>query len=392
MRRALPFVLVAVAIALLVAAEVLTVAGRSGDHSSSPFIWAIAVVFGTTGTLISRRQPANPIGWIFLAAALSAGLGAVCGSYADYVVATGDGPVLPARIAAQYSELSWMPFMLLPATFLLALFPDGHLLSRRWRPVGWCAGIGLAGGFVAGFLVPGPTHDHPQLTNPFGLDHPVVDPLNGLALLLVAVGMVGSSVSLVLRLRRSAGVERLQIRWLALAGVVAVITLVIGTAGYEALGEGPANVMMMAAVLGLPAAAGVAILRYRLYDIDLVINRALVYGSLTALLALIYLGSVLVAQLVLEGVTEGSGLAVAASTLATAALVRPARARIQAAVDRRFFRRKYDAARTLDRFGTRLRDHLDLGTLQDELGAVVAETMQPAHVSLWIPAATEVHR
>ncbi|HWJ09415.1 MAG TPA: hypothetical protein VNS46_08570, partial [Nocardioides sp.] len=313
MRRALPWLLVVTAVVLLAAAEVLSAAGGPGFESSSLFIWAIAVVFGITGTLIARRQPANPIGWIFLAATVSAGVGALSGTYADYHVQTGDGSELLARIAAQYGEVSWMPFMLLPSTFLLALFPDGRLLSRRWLPVAWCAGIGLVGGIVAGVLTPGPTQDHPQLTNPFGVDRAVSDPLNGLALLLVAIGMVGSSVSLVLRFHRSRGVERLQIKWLALAGVIAVITVVIGTVGYEKLGEGLANVAMMGAVLGLPAAAGVAILRYRLYDIDVVINRALVYGSLTALLALTYLGCVLLAQLVLEGVTEGSGLAVAAS-------------------------------------------------------------------------------
>jgi hypothetical protein len=197
--------------------------------------------------------------------------------------------------------------------------------------------------------------------------------------------MVGSSISLVLRFRRSHGEQRQQIKWLALAGAVAVVTIVFGVSVYDVLGEKVADGLMMLSVMGLPVAAGIAILRYRLYDIDVVINRTLVYGALTAMLAAVYLVSVLLLQLLLESFTQGSGLAVAASTLATAALVRPARSRIQAVVDRRFFRRKYDAAQTLAVFGARLRDNVDLDAVQTDLRAVVAETMQPSHISLWTP-------
>ncbi|MFL6106345.1 MAG: hypothetical protein ACJ72L_05230 [Marmoricola sp.] len=382
--RVLPWGLLAGAAALTITAEVAALAtGIGGNIGNGVFIWAITLVFGLTGALIAARHPQNPIGWLFLTAAVAAGLGSLSGSYADIYVAQRQGPQLLGRVAAQYGELSWMPFIILPATFLLALFPDGHLASPRWRPVAWCAAIGMTSGFVDEGMKPGPIPDHPELTNPFGVHSPLIDPVDGLSLLLVGIGIIGSSASLVVRYRRSRGVEREQLKWLALAGTVVTVTIIVVMPLYDVLGSGTSNALIMLAVIGLPLAAGIAILRYRLYDIDLVINRTLVYGTLTALLAGVYLGSVLILQLALEKVTQGSGLAVAVSTLATAALVRPARTRIQSVVDRRFFRRRYDAARTLSEFGARLRDQVDLDALQHDLRAVVVETMQPAHVSLW---------
>jgi hypothetical protein len=376
--------LAACAVLLMSGAEALALATGTGGELRDLFIWAIALVFSAVGALIASRHPGNAIGWLFLGAGVAAGVAAVASSYADYWVEARDGPVLLGKTAALYGDLSWIPWILVPSTFLLLLFPDGRLLSRRWRPVAWCAAAAIGGGFVAGALHAGPMEDRPQLTNPYGVESPLIDALQGLSFFLLFIGIVGSVASLILRFRRARGEQRQQIKWLAFAGAVAGTCVIVFTALYDIVGEDVANAAIMLGVLSVPLAAGMAILRYRLYDIDVVINRTLVYGALTATLAAAYLGCVLLLQLLLNGITGDSGLAVAGSTLAVAALFRPARARIQGAVDRRFYRRKYDAAQTLERFGAQLRDEVDLGALRAELRSVVADTMRPAHVSVWL--------
>jgi hypothetical protein len=377
--------LAVLALGLLLAGSAFATARGSGiAFGGSVFIWAIALVFSAVGLLIATRLPGNPIGWILLAAGVAAGFAALAHSFAEFWLAGKGGPEALGKAAALYAELSWMPFILMPVTFLLLLFPDGRLLSRRWRVVAWSAALGIAGTFVADGLKPGEIPDFPQLMNPIGVDHPLRDLLEGISALAVLIGIFGSSASLIVRYRRSRGEQRQQMKWLALAGVVASVTFPIALVLYDVIGETAANGAIMLSVLGLPAATGVAILRYRLYDIDVVINRALVYGALTATLASIYVGSVLLLQLALNALTSDSGLAVAASTLAVAALFRPARGRIQEVVDRRFYRRKYDAAHTLEAFSTRLRDQVELAALEADLRRVVSETMQPAHVSVWL--------
>jgi hypothetical protein len=264
--------------------------------------------------------------------------------------------------------------------------------------VAWLSAVTIAGVTVMANLSPGRLEQTILLDqhNPLAVESaaPVLDLLLGVFLLLLWLCVLACAVALVRRLRRSSGLERLQLKWLAAAGAVQAILLVVSIAGTELAAAWSADpqpawltaldtVRLVSFVL-LPAAIGTAILRHRLYDLDLVINHALVYGTLTATLAASYLGSVLVLQLVLSPFTDQSDLAVAGSTLAVAALFRPARARIQGGVDRRFYRRRYDAARTLASFTSRLRDEVDLGSVSDDLRGVVRETVQPAHVSLWI--------
>ncbi len=350
------------------------------DVGQSVFIVALALAFSVVGALIASRHPGNAIGWIFLVVAVATGLGGLAGSYAERWLDGRGGSQALGETAAWYSNLNWIPFILIPCTFLLLLFPDGRLPTRRWRWVAWCAGAGIVGVFVTSGLLPGPFEDYPELRNPYGIESDLLDPLTGLAFLTLLIGIVGSSASLVVRFRRARGELRHQIKWLALAGATAGLTVPIASVGSGLWGSVATNVASMLGVLTLPLAAAIAILRHRLYDIDVVINRSLVYGVLTATLGGTYLALVLLAGL---AVGE-SDVAIAGSTLAVAALFRPARARIQAAVDRRFYRRRYDAARTLEAFGGRLRDELDLAALADDLSGVVRETLQPAHVTLWL--------
>jgi hypothetical protein len=361
----------------------LCIAG-SGLGATSVLGTAIVAGFGVLGVLIASRHPRNPIGWLFCGIALTGSLMALARGVAELWLEGKGVPAALGETAAVYGDMSWILVILPAATFLLLLFPNGRPPSPGWRVVAWCAGAGIALLLLSESLLPGPLDDFPEVVNPYGVDGWVPEVLAAIAFLTLAVAIVGSPLSLIVRFRRAGREQRQQIKWLALAGAVAGVTFVLALASYEALPAGVADGAIMLSILMLPVAAGMAILRHRLYDIDVVINRTLVYGALTATLAGAYLAMVLLLQLALSPLTEESDLAIAGSTLAVAALFRPARARIQEAVDRRFYRRRYDAARTLEAFGVRLRDEVDLDALGGELRAVVADTMQPAHVSLWL--------
>lgn len=263
--------------------------------------------------------------------------------------------------------------------------------SRRWRPVAWIAGAGIAIPTVAFFLEPGPLPQTPQFNNPFGVGDPSSAEsfeavgAAGLALLLAAT--VASAVGLVLRFRRATGDERQQLKWLAFAAVHLAIGFLFTALGQVVVGE--TNITDLGVIIAIPLipiAIAVAILKYRLYDVDLVINRTLVYGLLTALLVGVYavIAVSLGAAVRTVAGQENNSIVIAASTLAVAALFGPARRRIQGFIDRRFYRRKYDAARTLEIFSARLREQVDLDSLARELVGVVRSTMQPSHVSLWL--------
>jgi hypothetical protein len=355
--------------------------------------------FPLTGLVILQRQPRNRIGWLLAEIGLVWGIGGAADTYAANGLTTA-GSLPGPLVAATIANIIWAPALGLTGTFLLLLFPDGRLPSPRWRPFAWTAGIVITTLTVGLLLAPDELVEGPGAgaLNPMGIAAlgPLFDVVFIMLIPLLALCIAGSAVALVVRFRRSQGVERQQLKWLATSAALTGATFLLGVATSSVFPERSDTLWQQALdqlsflmFALLPVSIGVAVLRYRLYDIDIVINRALVYGSLTATLLVTYLGSVLVLQVVLQPITERSDLAVAASTLAVAAVFGPARRRIQTSVDRRFYRHKYDAARTVAGFSSRLRQQIYLDSIGRDLVRIVDETVQPTVVSLWLrPAVT----
>jgi hypothetical protein len=364
-------------------------------------LFVFVVPSALVGALVASRQPRNPVGWFFVVSATCWAVNEATGRYAVYGLVIEPGSVPLARLMAWPSTWMWEPALVLIILFLPLYFPDGRLLSPRWRPVLWLALLFSVGfGVVFGALYPGEVDelspgvggDVPGVVNPLGIE--ALRPLDRvmqvdiiLAVLFLVI-LLCSVASLVVRFRRSSGEERQQMKWLTYAAAANFATLLLvmslpaDSAWYRGV-DSLSNLVLAA----LPVAVGIAILKYRLYEIDLLINRTLVYGSLTVMLALLYFGGVSAIQALfgaLTGQEEQPQLAIVVFTLVIAALFNPLRRRIQSFIDRSFYRRKYDAAKTLEAFSAQLRDGTDLEALSDDLVGVVSETMQPAHVSLWL--------
>jgi hypothetical protein len=351
---------------------------RDAGHPEEVLLWVVFAAYLVVGCLILARRPGNIIGWIFTAVGLLtmvAGLADVYARYANAHPGSLPGPLVGIWI----QNWIWLPTIQLALVFPLLLFPTGRSLSPRWRPVTW-----LAVGLTAAYAVLGalsPTLQMPNgrtVANPIGVTSIDLDagPLGAVLSGLLLFVFFASISSLIIRFRRSQGVERQQLKWFTYAGALVLLApfsnSLLGNISYVL-------------VIALPVAVGIAILRYRLYDIDRIINRTLVYGLLTALLAGVYVGVVLVLGQLFGGVgTDPPSWAVASATLGVAALFQPARRRIQTGVDRRFNRRRYDAAKTIEAFSARLRGEIDLDDLTVELLAVVDQTMQPTMSSLWL--------
>jgi hypothetical protein len=387
--------LVGLAVAMLAGGISLALVARpfgaqlTYESQADPFSVIVSLVtlltFSVVGAIIASRQPRNAIGWIFCSIGLVVSLNSLTGGYAEYRLAGDSAPGNLAETAAWVSTWTWILLVYVPTSFMLLLFPDGRPPSPRWRPVAWCAAFGIIG-FVAGYaLQPGPLEDYPQIVNPYGLDSPIVT-LGVAGALLGAASMVASAVSLIVRMRRAGSEQRQQIKWLAYGGAVAVGTVFAG--GVISIWNTNVSIAVIGfGLLGLPIFTGIAIVKHRLYDIDVIINRTLVYGSLTGALALVYFGGVSVTQALFRNITgqeQLPQLVVVVSTLLIAALFTPLRRRIQSFIDRRFYRAKYDARKILEAFSFRLREETDLEALEEDLVEVVRETMQPAHVSLWL--------
>jgi hypothetical protein len=384
-------------VAMFLASAVLYVLVPSSQEGPSPsgalselLIFVTFLAFPIVGALIASRQPKNPVGWICLAI----GLFWMLIFLGDSIPGSGPYPVTIAAL----TQAIWIPPVGLLGIYLILLFPDGKLPSRRWRSLAWLSGVVMVLASLGITFAPGPLEGHPGVRNPFGLEGAPswVATAGIVILLMLPLCMLASALSLVMRYRRSKGEEREQIKWIAFAASVVVIVYLIAMIGslFFPLGWGAAGTPLwlgllqqaaLASFTAVPIAVGFAVLKYRLYDIDIVINRTLVYGTLTITLVALYFGGIVVLQRVFVLLTgQQSTLAVVASTLAIAALFVPLRRRVQGFVDRRFYRRKYDARKTLEAFSAKLRNETDLEALNNDLVSVVRETMQPAHVSLWL--------
>jgi hypothetical protein len=346
--------------------------------------WVVSLTsstFATLGALIVSRRPGNVIGWIFCVSGVGGGVQMFSGQYATVALFSETSPLPGGAVAAWLSTLM-QTLLVSTIFFLVLLFPTGRLLSPRWRVMAWTGGLVIAAWVISRAFHPGPLEEFPFAENPFGVEAAaILDPLRGVGSWIGPACFVAAIVSLALRFYRSRGEERLQLKWFVYAATLGFVAILLG-------GEGPFGMLVWTlALLSLPVSAAIAIMRYRLYDIDLIINRTLVYGSLTVLLALVYLGGVAGTQAVFQALTGHRELpqgAIVVSTLVIAALFSPLRRRIQGFIDKRFYRSKYDAAKTLTAFNARLREETDLESVSDDLVGVVRGTVQPVHVALWL--------
>jgi hypothetical protein len=356
----------------------------------------IAVGYPVIGAIIASRLPAHPIGWICCAIGVLAAVQHFSGEYAIYALRTPHPEALLGGYAMLWVSLwAWiLVFGLIE--ILLFLFPNGRLPSKRWRPLAWLSGALTLMAAILISISPDAALDalgssdnvHVSLPNPLGIEG-LPNLYRPIQTLVLALGLVAAA-SVVIGRRKAGGIERLQVKWLLYASVIwfggnVLKNTVISPLGDVSWGLWVSYLLVGIGGLGGPIAIGIAILRYRLYEIDIIINRTLVYGALTVTLVALYFGGIVVLQRVFVLLTgQQSTLAVVASTLLIAALFSPMRRRIQSFIDRGFYRRKYDAARTLEVFSAKLRDETDLDALSDDLVGVVRETMQPEHVSLWL--------
>jgi hypothetical protein len=371
---------------LFFAGLVLLVVTGSLGWPLAAFFFGVETAFPAVGLFIVARTR-NRVGWVFLIAGLALGIQSFSYAYGEYGLVHHPGAVPGASLIAWVGEVAWLPQLVLATMFLFLLFPDGRLPSRRWR---WVVGLGAAGVLlVETSIVFAPTlYSHPNLRAPLAGLVPVsvLNVLANIGTFVALPAMLLALASVGVRYRRAGTVGRQQIKWFAFAAG-AFLTAQMAFNVFE-LGQDNVLAALLngLSTLLIPLSVAIAVLRYRLYDIDVVINRTLVYGGLTAVLALVYLGGVVGVGGFVRGMTgqERNTLVVAASTLVVAGMFRPARTRIQAFIDRRFYRSRYDAQQTIADFSAKMRDEIDLESLTNEMATVVRDTVQPTHVSLWL--------
>jgi hypothetical protein len=352
---------------------------------------ALVPAYATVGAIVAWRRPNNGVGWLCLTLGMLVALEDVTWQYGARALEVAPGSLLAGPLAALTAQ-ALIPVMLVPFLLMLLVFPDGRLVSRRWWPVALMAvaavGLQALGAVAAPTVYAGL---ETEVENPSGVEGlgDVAGTISEVGFFVELLTLLAAMVSVFIRWRHGGGTERRQLKWFVYAvAVIAAAVLGGAVSGYVSGVSYPTVLIVTVAIggftVGIPLAISIAILRYRLYDIDLLINRTLVYGVLTAVLVLVYLGSVVALRGLLFGFTGSSSqLTIVVSTLAAAALFNPLRRRIQLFIDRRFYRRKYDAGKTIEAFSSKLRDETNLQALDDALVEVVRETMQPEHISLW---------
>ncbi len=388
MRRLAPLLIAGGCVVAIAGALLIPANTTYSDWVITLLFSIFAATYVAVGAVVSARRPANPLGWLMLGIGAVSSVAGLLGAYAGYALLA--RPDLPLGLTAAWVT-SWCYWPVLSGIVLMVLiFPEGNAGGgiRAWAARACIVATVAASAATA--LTPGPMDGFGSVRNPFAVDDLGTELriVTTVATMCIAGTFLVALASIFLRRRRAVGQERGQLSWLAYATVLMVLAQALSVPAFGLDDTLVALLAIVVAITAFPAAVAIAILRYRLYDIDRLISRTLVYGTLTATLVVTYLVSVLLFGVVLEPLAGGSDLAVAASTLAVAALFRPVRAHIQAVVDRRFYRSRYDAARTIEEFAGRLRQEVDLDAVSADLGAVVHDTMQPAHVSLWLRETT----
>jgi hypothetical protein len=377
---------------------------QNGSWANSSLVFGAAFVltlltFPTVGVVLATKRPRNAIGWLLLTIGVAWGIADLT-TYSDYGLRLHPGSLPLATYVAPIAASFWLPPIALMGTFLILLFPDGHLLTPRWRWVARLSAFVIVFGPLALVTSPGKLTDagYPHTVNPFGIS--ALDGVSGylqVSIALVPIAMVLSAVCLVLRYRRSRGIERLQVKWLAAAAMLIAVTYAfVETLSLLVARQGPTPMWLSAlqdvalCSFGLiPIAIGFGVLRYRLYEIDVIIRRTIVYAALTVTLAALYLGGIALLGAASRSITgQSSAVAVTISTLIVAVAFQPIRLRIQAGVERRFYRGSYDVEVAVREFSGRLREQIELESLSHDLLTTVHNTVQPRSATLWLRSVT----